>query len=189
MASQLYPELNVREEIVNFQIGKSIGRCHFFGTILLFDQPLVDSQVLTLVQKAHAEMKRQCATALPAAMTALLTPDRRVVILASSMKKIGGSLASEDFFYSWESAAALLTRGRPLNSPQAGHRTGGCGEVVALGLWLECCTSMDNTNCMFVLTLGTTRSDDTLRHREPCGIITHRMWGCHEVWHQMGSLP
>ncbi|KAN0087256.1 hypothetical protein V8E54_000944 [Elaphomyces granulatus] len=71
-------------------------------------------------------MRTQCTVALPAAMTALVTPDRRIIILASSMKKIGGTLAPEEFYYGWETAAALLDGGRPPNSTQTRHRTGGC---------------------------------------------------------------
>ena len=69
----------------------------------------------------------------------------------SSIKKISGSLAPRDLYYGWAPTAALLNSGRSVNSRQCYYRIGGCGEIVALAVWLESYPSL-NPNGMFVLT-------------------------------------
>jgi hypothetical protein len=139
---------------------------------------IADDQILTLVENGHADTRTQCTSPpLPAAMTALVMPNRQVVILSSSMKKlVGSNLGPMDYHYGGEELVALLNRG--ISPPH----TKGSIELTALCLWLQSCASMNSTNGMYILTVGTTRSNPTLvRHKPPCCLQTHGRWGCGEV--------
>jgi hypothetical protein len=62
---------------------------------------------------------------IPGVMTALLSASKNTVVLASSAKKMSGSLAAMEYYYGWSSTKVILNRGKPANSRQHHHRTGG----------------------------------------------------------------
>ncbi|KAN0071014.1 hypothetical protein V8E54_011179 [Elaphomyces granulatus] len=181
MDPSAHPELGLTENVIELEIGEQRGCLRFYSAILLFDCPLTDGQALTLAQKAYSDMMNQYISGpAPAVMTALLSASRDTVILASSAKKMSGSVAAMEYYNGWSSTSVILNRGKLANSRQHYHRTSGCGEVVALGVWSEAFPNEDLSG-MFVLTWGTTVSNPTPRHRSPCSLKTHGKWGCYEV--------
>src|ERR1700722_2400045 len=114
-----HPKLGLCRHIHRFDIEGKQGICHKWSSILEFDISLTDAQITTLVQNALVEMQAQCKGAIwrskknPRAMTALASPDRTIIFLASSMKKLAGDLPAKEYFYSDPQIAALLNQGRP----------------------------------------------------------------------------
>ncbi|KAN0087303.1 hypothetical protein V8E54_000991 [Elaphomyces granulatus] len=179
---------------------------HAINGVQSLNSTYLYQQMSTLVQNAFVEMRAQCQEAIwngrklpskrfPRAMTALASPDKKIIFLASSMKKLEGDLAAVDYFYSDAQMAVLLDRGRPNNNCQT-HRTGGCGEVVALSVSLDY-IDPNKAKGGSILTWGISPKSNPPghqsrtrlpRHLSPCSEITHDSWGCQEVVDAAGII-
>lgn len=89
--------------------GEQNSICHAWSTVLEFPGVrLTDGQILTLLQNGFREMLAQCQETVvdnkplqermyPRAMSALIGPNRQVVVLSSSMKKLYGKCSAIDY--------------------------------------------------------------------------------------------
>jgi hypothetical protein len=99
------------------------------------DTALTDAHVAFLVQRAYDEMDPPVShRKRPSTMSAFLSPDRKIVVLCSSLKKLEGNLGPRDYVKSNPQLGPLLD----VVSNQLGgwHRNGGaCGEIMTLNVW------------------------------------------------------
>jgi hypothetical protein len=125
------------------------GTFQVFSAILWFQNPITDAQVLQIAKDGYDDMMvapattQAASTASPAArlrapsvMTALISPTRKMLVLASSMKHVSGDVITSRFSYANPGLRALLNTGMPPQSRQQEHRTAACGEVAALLVWI-----------------------------------------------------
>jgi hypothetical protein len=74
----------------------------------------------------------------PSVMTALLSPDRTIVVFSSSMKRLEGNVKPQDFVNAKNQVLKALLDETSAYMGQEGHRTqSSCGEIMALHVALR----------------------------------------------------
>lgn len=200
------PSFGITRYLIGYEERPREWVAHAWSSIITFDAQITDAQLLDLAKKAYEEMTKQFETCKeldgksleeqrrPKVMTALLGPCRKIVIFASSMKRFTKEAPDPiEYVYNNPQLRAWIDRAVPTGSPekQARHRTGACGEIIALGIFLRAFSDQNYVRApgLTVVTWGITKENTKPRIRTPCSRATRGHWRCYEVLAAHNILP